>query len=121
MAYTASWPVERPTVLGLVAAAVWLVGLVVGVSELAAGHLLVAAVRWSWPWSRPGWGWRGICMAASGPTESHCRSSPAARSPQADLRAWPGCFADRLVCNFFVSFCFTRVDRTPRGYRLSYG
>ncbi len=69
MAYTASWPVERPTVLGLVAAAVWLVGL----------------------------------------------------APQADLRAWPGCFADRLVCNFFVSFCFTRVDRTPRGYRLSYG
>jgi hypothetical protein len=47
MAYTASWPVEspvRPTVLGLVAGAVWLVGLVVGVSELVAGHLLVAAV-----------------------------------------------------------------------------
>jgi hypothetical protein len=44
MAYTASWAVERPTVLGLVAAAVWLVGLVVSVFELVAGHLLVAAV-----------------------------------------------------------------------------
>ena len=44
MAYTGNGPVERPTVLGLAAAAVWLVGLVPGVSALAAGHPVVAAV-----------------------------------------------------------------------------
>jgi hypothetical protein len=44
MAYTGNCPVERPTVLGLVVAAIWLVGLVVGVSTLVAGDLVVAAV-----------------------------------------------------------------------------
>ncbi len=44
MAYTGNDPVERPTVVGLVAVAVWLVGLVVGVSALVAGHPAVAAV-----------------------------------------------------------------------------
>jgi len=57
MAHTGSGPVdrttvpslagesmERPTVIGLVAAAVWLVGLAVGVFALVAGHLAVAAV-----------------------------------------------------------------------------
>ncbi|MGO9157706.1 hypothetical protein [Mycobacterium sp.] len=44
MAYTENGPVERPTVLGLVAAVVWLVGLVVGVSAPVVGHPVVAAV-----------------------------------------------------------------------------
>ncbi len=44
MAYTGNGPVDRPTVLGLVAAAVWLVGLVVGVTALMAGHPAVAAI-----------------------------------------------------------------------------
>lgn len=44
MAYTGNGPVERPTVLGLVAAAVWLVGLVVGLSALIDGHPVVGAV-----------------------------------------------------------------------------
>ena len=44
MAFTGNCPVERPTVLGLVAAAVWLVGLVVGVSALVAGDALVGGV-----------------------------------------------------------------------------
>ena len=59
MAHTGSGPVDgariahsraresfddRPTLLGLVAAAVWLVGLVVGVFALVAGHPVVAAV-----------------------------------------------------------------------------
>jgi hypothetical protein len=49
MAYTGNCAVEngavaRPTVLGLMAAAVWLVGLVVGVSALVAGHWAVAAM-----------------------------------------------------------------------------
>ncbi len=44
MAYTGNSPVERPPVPGLVAAVVWLVGLVVGVSALVAGHPVVAAV-----------------------------------------------------------------------------
>jgi hypothetical protein len=44
MAYTGNGPVDRPTVLGLVAAAVRLVGLVVGVSALVVGHPAVAAV-----------------------------------------------------------------------------
>jgi hypothetical protein len=52
--------------------------------------------------------------------------SPAAGShkPLADLRpaGFPtGCFLDRLVCNFFVSFCFLGVDCTSMGYRLTYG
>ena len=41
MAFTGNCPVERPTVLGLVAATVWLVGLVVGGSALVAGDALV--------------------------------------------------------------------------------
>jgi hypothetical protein len=44
MAYTGNCPVERSTVLGLVVAAIWLVGLVVGVPALVAGDLVVAAV-----------------------------------------------------------------------------
>ena len=44
MAYTGSGPVDRPTVVGLVAVSVWLVGLVVGMSALVAGHPVVAAV-----------------------------------------------------------------------------
>jgi Flp pilus assembly protein TadB len=49
MAHTGSCPVGRarigrPTFLGLVAAAAWLVGLVVGVSALITGHPVVAAV-----------------------------------------------------------------------------
>jgi hypothetical protein len=44
MPYTGNGPVERPTVLGLVVAAVWLVGLVLGVSALVVGHPVVAAV-----------------------------------------------------------------------------
>jgi hypothetical protein len=55
MAYTGNCPVERPTVLGLVAAAIWLVGLVVGVSGLVAWTWWLLPCRWFWPWSRPGW------------------------------------------------------------------
>jgi Flp pilus assembly protein TadB len=44
MAYTGNCPVERRTLIALVAAAVWLVGLVVGGSALVAGDLVVAAV-----------------------------------------------------------------------------
>jgi hypothetical protein len=57
--YTGNCPVERPTVLGLVAAAIWLVGLVVGVSALVAGDLVVAAVSVVLalvaPWLRLAW------------------------------------------------------------------
>ena len=44
MAFTGNCPVERPTVFGLVAATVWLVGLVVGGSALVAGDALVGGV-----------------------------------------------------------------------------
>ncbi len=74
MAYTGNGPVDHartvhsragesiddgPTAPGLVAAAVWLVGLVVGVSALVAGHPVVAAVSVVLalvaPWLGPAW------------------------------------------------------------------
>lgn len=44
MAYTVNGPLKRPAVLGLVALAIWLVGLVMGVSALVVGQPVVAAV-----------------------------------------------------------------------------
>jgi hypothetical protein len=86
MPYTGNGPVERPTVLGLAAAAVWLVGLVPGVSALAAGHPVVAAVSVVLALVAPWLGWRGICTP--GPTMSNCPSLAAgSHSPLADLRS----------------------------------
>jgi Flp pilus assembly protein TadB len=63
MTHTGSGPVdltgesmERPTFVGLVAAAVWLVGLAVGVFALVAGHLAVAAVSVVLALVAPWWG-----------------------------------------------------------------
>ena len=86
MAYTGNGPVERPTVLGLAAAAVWLVGLVLACPRWRLGTRWWRSCRWFWPWWRPGWGWRGICTP--GPTMSNCPSLAAgSHSPLADLRS----------------------------------
>ena len=79
MAFTGNCPVERPTVLGLVAATVWLVGLVVGGSALVAGDVSVGGVSAVLALF-------ALCMPGSGLT--NCPSPVAgSHSPLADLRS----------------------------------
>ena len=112
MAFTGNCPVERPTVLGLVAATVWLVGLVVGGSALVAGDALVGGVSAVLALF-------ALCMPGCGRTALPRWRGPTHRWLTCARPGFPrGRFLDRLVCNFFV---FSGVNCTSMGYRLTYG